>query len=215
MTATAVQVEVKEKPLILSNAEVRALLAGHKTQKRVAIKHKIEADMKFAHEDGGGNWIFWSGLVAADMAAFTKTAYPNGEGIPCPFGKRGTRLWVREAPRCDDRGMFYAADETPVDKSLIPDTLKRIAGFCDPFHMPRWASRITLEITNIRVERLREITVEDIVAEGVQPVSGKVYSRGCGVYVDEWIDGWDKLNAKRGYSWELNPWVWVIEFKRV
>jgi len=77
--------------------------------------------------------------------------------------------------------------------------------------MPRWASRITLEITGIRVERLQEITEEDAIAEGIIETShalpgGKLTAYG------EYMLLWDALNAKRGYPWESNPWVWVIEF---
>lgn len=236
---TATQVEVKEKHLILSNAEVRAILDDRKTQKRIPVKHKLEADMKFAHEDGGGNWIFWSGPVAADMATFTKKAYPSGGGIVCPFGKRGDHLWVREALRCDGRGMYYAADETLIDKDLIPANLKRVAEFCDPFHMPRWASRITLEITNVRAERLQEITNEAAKAEGMPHASphrhgqqgidreispGVVepdpYARKHDTgFNDCWVCtfkmSWDELNAKRGHTWASNPFVWVIEFKKI
>ena len=84
-------------------------------------------------------------------------------------------------------------------------------------HMPRWASRITLEITDIRVGRLQEIAADDIQAEGVLPPD---YPNGT--YIAEfgwerrlWRECWDAINAKRGYSWESNPWVWVISFTQV
>lgn len=88
-------------------------------------------------------------------------------------------------------------------------------------HMPRWASRLTLEVTGVRVERLQSITDEDIHAEGaVAACEEDLYQSA---FADEWFGtprrlwrhGWDALNAKRGYGWEANPWVWVVEFKRV
>ena len=75
-------------------------------------------------------------------------------------------------------------------------------------HMPRWASRITLEITDIRVERLQDITLEDCKAEGLHDLTDIGYRYVFG-------QGWNALNFKRGYSWESNPWVWVIVFRRL
>lgn len=72
--------------------------------------------------------------------------------------------------------------------------------------MPRWASRITLEITDIRVEKVHEAGVESVLAEGIQD--------GLDL-LGRWVRLWDSINAKRGYAWDSNPWVWVIEFKRI
>jgi hypothetical protein len=79
-------------------------------------------------------------------------------------------------------------------------------------HMPRWASRITLEVTGVRVERLCDISEADAKAEGVEPLKGCVWS---GKYhVESYVQLWEKTNAKRGYGWITNPWVFVIEFRR-
>jgi len=79
----------------------------------------------------------------------------------------------------------------------------------NPLYMPSEASRLTLEITNVRCERVQEITCDDVIAEG--------YGRGINYIQAEiaFADAWDKLNAKRGYGWDANPWVWVIEFKKI
>ena len=84
-------------------------------------------------------------------------------------------------------------------------------------YMPRWASRITLEIKRISVERVQDITWEDCKAEGTPS-----YTAARGALADDppdarwkYIETWDELNAKRGYAWDTNPWVWVIEFRRV
>lgn len=210
--------EVKEKPFILSNAEVRAILSNQKTQKRIALKPQpLDVITKGAGTKSPNpsrvlnGHRSWCALYEASPAA--------GKMIYCRHGEAGTQLYVREALRCDDRGMFYAADETVIDKGIIPDTLKRIAEFCDPFHMPRWASRITLEITKVRVERLQEISCADVWAEG-SPVPLREHSNPelgvqC-VSAKEWFQQrWDSLNARRGFGWASNPWVWVIEFRKL
>lgn len=99
--------------------------------------------------------------------------------IKCPYGKVGDSLWVRE---------------TWTINSIF---------------MPREASRITLEITNIRVERLQAISARDVIAEGVWD---KTHTLGDFNWQREWIEKWDSINKKRGYDWNSNPWVWVIEF---
>ncbi|MCZ2075333.1 MAG: hypothetical protein LC130_10090 [Bryobacterales bacterium] len=80
-------------------------------------------------------------------------------------------------------------------------------GWRPSIFMPRWASRTTLEITDVRVERVQDISEEDAWAEGVRPESGFA--------IAAYTKLWDKINAKRGYGWDLNPWVWVLEFKRL
>ncbi len=89
--------------------------------------------------------------------------------------------------------------------------------------MPRWASRITLEIVNVRVERVWEITTEDVLAEGIKqtkdgfylaPLTG-VVDFPWGNAVPAFASLWNEINDKRGYGWDVNPWVWVIEFKRL
>lgn len=163
----------------------------------------------------------------------------------CPYGQPGTKLWVRESwdvfegpSRGDNRLAYvrYAADiclgiEDRVvlltedqESVMYRYGLKR--GWKPSIHMPRWASRITLEVVKVRVERLQEISAKDIIAEGAVlrphmcehlgkcPVSAfdkKVYPDLKSL----WAAGWNKINAKRGYGWDKNPWVWVIEFKKL
>ena len=130
--------------------------------------------------------------------------------IRCPYGGIGDRLWVKETFKVHQRSpdvVWYRADFQPFGK-LSQEQAKsqwwRPARF-----MPRWASRITLEITSIRVERLQMITEEDAIAEGC-PTFSRLISP-----VIWFSELWDSINAKRGYSWEKNPWVWVIEFKLI
>jgi len=215
MSATAV--DVKERPVLFGAPMVRTILSGQKTLARCAVTKRLDPDMEFAYEDGAGNWIFWGGAVASDMAAFTKKAYPNGEGIACPYGKRGERLWVREALRWTD-WLVYDADQTQVDPDLIPSNVRIGKDYLFAQLMPRWASRIALEITNVRVEKLQDMSCEDVWAEG-SPIPLREHSNPelgiqC-VSAKEWFaEEWDKLNAKHGYSWASNPWVFVIEFRK-
>lgn len=207
MIAPAARVEVKETGVIFQPHSIHAISEGRKTQTRRVIKHKIEADMKFAHEDGGGNWIFWSGLVAPNMSEFTKKAYPNGEGIPCPYGKRGDRVYVKESVWAySGSGAFhYSSDEPPPKDS---------AHFGFQWHchqMPKKAARLWLEITDVRVERLQEISAADAKAEGAEPF----LNRDATAWRAGFQLGWDAINARRGYSWASNPWCWVISFRKL
>ena len=127
------------------------------------------------------------------------------EKIKCPYGEAGDRLWVRETFYicCGDR-IFYKADgESAGDK------------WCSPLYMPRWVSRITLEIQKVGVERLQDITYQDILDEGWDVKTSKPStSRTAGEDAKDWfINLWDSLSKKRGYGWDTNPWVWVISFQ--
>jgi hypothetical protein len=108
-----------------------------------------------------------------------------------------------------DQGWYYEADGADVIQSA---DYGKATPFCPSIHMPRIASRITLEITAVRVERVQVITRADAIAEGCQP--GET-TEGDYSYELGFLDLWDSINAKRGPSWESNPWVWVVEFRRV
>ena len=151
----------------------------------------------------------------------------------CPYGKLGDRLWVRETfcwkfidppgPNGYYDGYWYAAtDNTPM--AVDGDGGQRLrkngeeaSPWISGLRMPREASRITLEITEVRVERLREISENDVRAEGIDDAYcaelGMDAHRDPGP-IEAWCHGWDALNAKRGYSWESNCWVWVLTFQR-
>lgn len=153
--------------------------------------------------------IGWDALTAKPFYIFL-----NPAGIPthldCPYGSPGDRLWIREG-LCSGAidGVsyaFYLADKTMVQPKLEWRWQKPIL---PSMFMPKEACRLTHTILSVRPERLQEITPWDIVAEG------------CPFYMDdedgsqvtEWYsDLWDSLNAKRGYSWESNPWVWQLEY---
>jgi len=117
------------------------------------------------------------------------------------YGRPGDLLWVRETWGPCEGGFCYRADES--DGAKPDDGRWHSARF-----MPRFASRITLETTDVRVERVRDISEGDAMCEGAEA--------GLDVTAtDRFARLWDLINAKRGYGWDANPWVWVISFKRV
>ena len=187
--------ELKERPIIMGAESVRAILEGRKTQTRRAInprKYNIAGwDMPRTKEDMEAGYPF------AENA--------DGDFVSvvdwCPYGRVGDRLWVREIFNCNEEGIAYKATQPDMDG--MP--------WKSPIYMPRTYSRITLEITDIRVERVQDITNNDAKSEGVEPevLSGHYY------YLSGYHELWQDLNAKRGYPWESNPWVWVISFKQI
>jgi len=213
---------MKEHPIIFSTEMVKAILEGRKTMTRRVVKdprRKMPENPIAAFGNGHGRLY-----SIGDMQY--EASHPEKPNFPCPYGQVGDHLWVREtfAPREMMSGkaeIAYKADGGQLPSYLLGD--KEIPCYWKPsIHMPRWASRITLEITNIRVERLQEITNDDAFKEGMtRELASKL---GISVSPSEeefnltqtrrvFIDLWDSINAKRGYSWESNPWVWVIEFK--
>lgn len=182
-------VATKERPILFTGEMVRAILDGKKTQTRRVERRKVRI------VDGSKMFI---------QDVFThKTSMHKDAQINCPYGIPGDRLWVREtwATGGSPSGYSYKADsETWKDrKSGGPD-------WRSPMFMFRRSSRITLEIVNVRIERVQDLSEDDAQAEGIRRS-----------YPKRWFFGelWDSINAKRGYGWDVNPWVWVIEFKRV
>jgi hypothetical protein len=182
---------MKERPILFSAPMVRAILERRKTQTRRIMKPQPYG------------FLFQKPVKSL-----------GGAEIKCPYGQTGDRLWVREtwgtdAPNLDTcrrgvesdglfYGPYYAADADWFDNHTVR--------MRPSIHMPRWASRITLEITNVRVERLQDISREDAIAEGTPPPDAAYSMR------DSYMMLWESING-RG-SWATNPWVWVIEFKR-
>lgn len=180
---------MKERPIIMSGASVRAILAGTKTQTRRAIKLNDSGRAFLGHR----NWHLED---------------PNATQA-CPYGQSGDRLWVRETWRV---AACYNATP-PQALNLGRRNIEFRAGerwlaepergrWRSPLHMPRRACRLVLEIEDVRVQRVQDITETDAEAEGYEWLS---------VFAAEW----SRLNGKRGYPWTANPWVWAISFRRV
>jgi hypothetical protein len=207
---------VKERPILFSGPMVRALLDGSKTQTRRIVKlpHNnrlgVWEPTKFGGPEGGRTA---AGDIVPEQGAIWHTR--TGDCLSCSHGQPGDRLWVRETFAHMYRG--NAAPETRHAEDVVyradgftPD--EYVYGSWKPsIHMPRWASRITLEVTGVRVERLQDISEADVTAEGWTGGSDPSEMPPL-----DWYGRlWDGLNAARGYGWDANPWVWVVEFKRV
>lgn len=197
---------LKERPIILTAEEVNAVLAGNKTQHRVPVLTAKEIDEGFE----------WDFSAEGDSAVCIKEIDDERQDVllkPCPFGAEGDRLWVREFHARTDSNNHLTRPHYYADGTLRPD-LRHDAGLLIKYSaedMPRWASRILLEITDIRIERVKDITHNDSVAEycfnfgekrqqSIPPLTG---------FAKYWRE-------KHGNNaWRSNPWVWVIEFKKV
>ena len=190
---------MKYRPILFSAPMVLAILEGRKTKTRRIMKPQPSEEWQ------PFNYCTIQKFIGDGVLAEPKDSAPWGycneygdEGYPCPFGTVGDRLWVRET--------FFCATGEP-GPTLCH---YRADNDCDEFKglwrpsifMPRWASRITLEIVSVKVERLQDISEADELAEGATPEMpfGTV---------------WRKINTKPDIRWEDNPWVWAIEFKKV
>lgn len=249
-----------ERPILFSDEMVRAILDGRKTQTRrvltrqpdSSLDHGKRAVVRFKNTgvDNATRRAVWQSddIHGQPVNAFRQGAHSVQADVTCPFGSPGVRLWVRETWRAwaivgagDIVRAEYAADGATIDRRLddwyVPLSVSD-GKWGRSIHMPRWASRLTLEVTAVRIERVQEISAADAVAEGQSvekvltpgnPLRAAAYARGVDVYNDDGEphpDGpfagaiqayaalWDSLNAKRGYGWDVNPWVWVIEFRR-
>lgn len=206
---------MKERPLIFSGPMVQAILDGKKTQTRRVIKPQPESKIdalgkaRDAVLRSGGNVYFCD---HSDTSAHD-TPYTLAT---CPYGQPGDLLWVRET-WAENPGKMYHDDPEVVYKTDFDgfySTLEPWGKWKPSIHMPRWASRITLAITKIRVERLNDISEADTLAEGIVPdndnfAAGGTWRNGRSVYQELW----ESLHGKG--SWFSNPWVWVIEFEVV
>ncbi|EBP1711773.1 hypothetical protein NY66_17325 [Salmonella enterica] len=192
--------------MIFNGEMVRAILDGRKTQTRRIMKNQPAGDYPEtpALIRNVGTGFQWHGL------------YGESSIFNCPLGSIGERIWVRETwaeagASAPDLKLYRAnyPDHVPAHYENVPpaEEIRRTPSI----HMPRWASRLTLEITGVRVERLRDLSEDDAKSEGITPPSGGV------------LPGWEyRINFRDLWmdiygtdNWEANPWVWVIEFKRV
>lgn len=231
---------MKERPIIFSAPMVRAILEGRKSQTRRIVKAPI--DFLGAGGSKGEDWNdprYWGWEDLENPSHFgVLSRYPEkGDwSIRCPYGVPGDRLWVRETWSQDHRDFYpsfpivYRADGYPAEWEIENGTIESPeVGRRFPFKwrssmfMPRWASRITLEVTDVRVERLQNISEADAEAEGIQPFercAGQSVYRWHGVDsplaanpVSAYATLWESINGKD--SWDANPWIWALSFKRI
>lgn len=186
---------MKERPILFSGAMVRALLAGTKTQTRRVVKMKPHQQIE--QRDDGTNWP-WMYDSERDADAW----------LTCPYGKPGDWLWVRET--------WHDASSALHSCALYRADGGEIYGgkWAPSIHMPRWASRITLEITSVRVERLQDIDISAAQAEGVSDTGSLILDSAGneqGGPIAEYAVLWEQINGPG--SWDANPWV--LEFRRI
>jgi hypothetical protein len=205
-----------ERPISFSDPMVRAILDGRKTQTRRVVKPQPPADHPFPQPCVNDGYYWNDSKDDHDDVSFWPT---YSTCLPCPYGKPGDRLWVREAwavvPHVTDNGPKHRAKGDGTGVTWQADWNANPSGFKwkPSIHMPRWASRITLEITSVRVERLGDISEADAISEGVL-IDGignpggpmRVSQRAFKIF-------WQAINGPE--SWAQNPWVWVIEFQKV
>jgi hypothetical protein len=210
----------KERPILFSGLMVKAILEDRKTQTRRVIKPQPQTD---------GCLTRWRDIELS-TSAFENCAGPRMAQY-CPYGRAGERLWVREtwgyyrpfAGDVTDRILYKADLDECGQCPLELDGETVMVNVREPYkpsiHMPRKASRLLLEIVSLGAERLREIDAEGAQAEGC---SGRYGKDSDGIKQEFWspeeafAELWDDINGKRaGCTWEANPWVWVINFKRI
>lgn len=134
--------------------------------------------------------------------------------VRCPYGVPGDRLWVKEpwAIAHDHIAPAYAVRYL-ADGEVRPGLGTHFPKARSSMFMPRWASRLLLEVTRVRVERLKAISYEDILAEGISWPKDTGGKTNLEVVRTGFEELWNKINAKRGYGWNENPWVFVIDYK--
>ena len=238
---------MKERPILMNGAMVRATLAGDKTQTRRIVKPSRQYPFEFigsgTKADSDWNDPSCWGFMSEDGDAWLLkdgTNYSDAHQIPCPYGQPGDRLWVRETyyafgrwetrfsakkkrdewhfvdmTRDTDRLYQFGAESIEPclrarDPGILPTWWKRPSIF-----MPRAACRILLEIVSVRVERLQDISEQDAIAEGAmfwaQEQETQVKDTSDARHA--FMDLWQSINGPG--SWDLNPWVWVVEFRRI
>jgi len=218
---------VKERPILFSAPMVRAILDGRKIQTRRVLKPG-----KFVLPSGDDDWSYNGFALVRDHDGGT-SFHP----LPfCPYGEPGDRLWVKEAfrlradqdhkPPSQDylkSGAWHEATGNGETPSGCGGGIGRLRS---SIHMPRWASRIDLEITDVRVQRLQDITIADAMAEGIPQTAGEAHAAGLYDMTKEPGHEWDNRTSVENYarlwdqingagSWEANPWVWALTFRRV
>jgi len=223
---------MKERPILFSGEMVRAILRGRKTQTRRVINPQPIIN-EHGIVTGPLKWTPSGGIYVWNVEQWKEIA----ASYSSPYGQPGNLLWVRETWRAgrEDNGLkpseldpkhtdlWWEADHSSLRRLNGKPGKKRPSIF-----MPRWASRITLQVTGVRVERVQDITENDAYAEGIgDPAYDHEIFGGCLAHIGGGCGAcancdpishfkylWNDINASRGYGWDKNPWVWVVEFDR-
>ena len=251
---------MKDHPILFSGPMVKAILAGSKTQTRRVIHGNPLIENVEWLDKAGVYPPYWKGKEGEPYTGWAAKMQGLSIHMPrdCPYGQKGDRLWVREkwtwcssAESEKTRGVTFAdgGQKFPSghtypglgEGNYKPGAFDGIK-WKPSIHMKRWMARIMLEVLEVRVQRLQEITEKDATAEGCDhewyidnPEPGAwpcPTCKGVGLYQAGSLEGttevdceecnsaakmfhqlWDSINSRRGYGWKMNPWVWVVEFK--
>jgi hypothetical protein len=222
---------VKERPILFNGPMVRAIIEGRKTQTRRIIKPQPQLI------ESSGRWYWKKALDVHGQPLVDASRYWWEYYGTSSYGKSGDRLWVRETfaiehqvdhdqkPPFNDGRPVQTIDEfgwrQPHYRATDPTPeLEYEDGNEEPgvrwkpsIHMPRWASRIDLEVIGVRVERLQDISEDDCIAEGIAISQSGTICAEFGMGRRLYRQLWESIN--NAGSWDKNPWVWVIEFKRM
>lgn len=238
---------MNERPILFRPSLVRAILDGDKTQTRRVMKPQpapMDIDTfayawpgeEFRMDAGPADW--WLSSVPRGTDDDAAQMWPTWDkAITCPYGAAGDRLWVREkvtlvrghGERADLYGpeeatLRYADGETrrvPVPKEDRSFPWKRLTR--PGIHMPRWACRVVLEVTKVRLQRLQTTKQPDAWAEGTWTEFAKECAQKGWAFdpvtngepLRVFRESWDRINGERGFGWDVNPWVWAITFRQV
>lgn len=191
---------MKERPILFSGPMVRAILEGRKTQTRRAVKGQRDMEFDPADPHFGPYWLSYATEAEGEDAK-----------VRCPYGKPGDRLWVRETWAVQHEYDAFAPSEIGSSARWHYAATEDLGGLRKrpSIFLPRRGSRITLEITDVRVERLQQISDADALAEGCSTVDMRSGDSLASVYARLW----QSINGPE--SWVTNPRVWVVEFRRV
>lgn len=232
---------MSERPILFSSPMVRAILEGRKTQTRRAVKPQPPFGCAYTINGAGSDALCYALANEArgpkgETIWVPPTPTSQDHRLPCPYGRPGDRLWVRETWRYFGGQEYeYQQHRPSVVYRATHESLEGAgSGWRPSIHMPRWASRITLEIESVRVERLQEISEADAKAEGateaIMGLDGPAYDRaekawcratgaddpdaGAATARGAFFVLWDTINGK-SHPWKSNPWVWAITFRRI
>ena len=203
---------MKERPILFNSDMIKAVLAKSKTQTRRVVKFPQSVCRDWEISGPDCSYGYMGERTDSHKHGFLVAGDQGCAEVRCPYGQAGDRLWVREtwaeSPKCEG-GRFPDI----IYRATADNSIACVERWCPSIFMPRWASRITLEVLSVRAERVQEITPEDCWAEGIECRGMEKTHRFHATEDFEFL--WDSINEKRGFGWDSNPWVWVVEFKKV
>lgn len=213
---------MKQRPILFSTPMVNAILEGRKTQTRRIVKANLDHECWIGSEDGPisapPDWSHES-LKNGELWC-GNCGYHALKPVKCPYGKPGDILWVRETWAATCGGKFEYKSDGGYPPRIVHESANESGGedivterWFPSIHMPKCACRLFLRITNIRVERLQDITEEDAKAEGAQKMHLDDLGQSFATYKRGFQAVWEGINGAE--SWHLNPWLWVVSFERI